>query len=147
MEVGKVVKPRGADGIIVARSPWVHRRARSLSFDSDGRNGAAAGQEECMKKVLALSLVAVFCAVVGLAQAQHNMDGKAVEGTISKVDMAGKTFVVKGADGKETTYSWNDTTKVQGTLKEGEMVHIKAVEKDGKMVASWVQVGKMEPKK
>src|SRR5262249_9180935 len=48
--------------------------------------------------------------------------------------------------GKETTYYWNDTTKVQGTLKEGEMVHIKSAEKDGKMTASWVHVGKMEPK-
>jgi hypothetical protein len=102
-------------------------------------------QEEFMKKVLALSVILAFCAVVGLAN-QH-MEGKAVEGTISKVDMAGKSFVVKTADGKETTFYWNDTTKLQGTLKEGEMVHIKAAEKDGKMTASWVHVGKMEPKK
>ncbi len=45
-----------------------------------------------MKKVLALSMVAVFCAVVGLA-GQH-MDGKAMEGTISKVEMAAKSMVV-----------------------------------------------------
>jgi hypothetical protein len=102
-------------------------------------------QEEFMKKVLALAVILGFCAVVGLAN-QH-MEGKAVEGTISKVDMAGKSFVVKTADGKETTFYWNDTTKLQGSLKEGEMVHLKAVEKDGKMWATGVHVGKMEPKK
>lgn len=98
-----------------------------------------------MKKVLALAVVAVFCAVVGLA-GQH-MDGKAISGTISKVDMAGKSMVVKTADGKETTIYWNDTTKVQGTPKEGEMVHVKAAEKDGKAWASSVHVGAMQPKK
>jgi Domain of unknown function (DUF5666) len=98
-----------------------------------------------MKKVLALAVIAVFCAVVGLAN--QPMEGKGVEGTISKVDMAGKSFVVKTADGKETTYYWNDTTKVQGTLKEGETVHVQAAEKDGKMWASAVHVGKLEPKK
>ena len=75
------------------------------------------------------------------------MDGKAVEGTITKVDMTGKSMVVKGADGKETTVYWNDITKVSGTVKESEMVHVKAADKDGKMWASWVHVGKMEPKK
>lgn len=98
-----------------------------------------------MKKVLALAVVAVFCAVVGLA-GQH-MDGKSISGTISKVDMAGKSMVVKTADGKETTIYWNDSTKVQGTPKEGEMVHVKAAEKDGKTWASSVHVGAMQPKK
>ena len=98
-----------------------------------------------MKKVLALAVVAVFCAVVGLAN-QH-MEGKSIAGTISKVDMAGKSMVVKTADGKETTIYWNDTTKLQGTPKEGEMVHVKASEKDGKAWATSVHVGKMEPKK
>ena len=96
-----------------------------------------------MKKVLALAVIAVFCAVVGLAN-QH-MEGKGVEGTITKVDMAGKSLVVKTADGKETTYYWSDTTKVQGTLKEGETVHVTAAEKDGKMWASALHVGKMAP--
>jgi len=98
-----------------------------------------------MKKVLALAVIAVFCAVVGLAN-QH-MEGKSIEGTISKVDMAGKSMVVKTADGKETTIYWNDATKLQGTPKEGEMVHVKAADKDGKSWASWVHVGAMQPKK
>jgi hypothetical protein len=88
--------------------------------------------------------VAVFCAVVGLAG--QNMDGKGISGTISKVDMTGKSMVVKAADGKETTIYWNDATKLQGTVKEGEMVHVKTTDKDGKAWATWVKVGKMEPK-
>jgi hypothetical protein len=60
--------------------------------------------------------------------------------------MAGKSMVVKGADGKETTLYWNDSTKLQGTPKEGEMVHYKAAEKDGKSTATWVHVGAMQPK-
>lgn len=98
-----------------------------------------------MKKVLALAVVAVFCAVVGLA-GQH-MSGTGISGTISKVDMAGKSMVVKAADGKETTVYWNDATRVQGTVKEGEMVHVKTTEKDGKAWATWLQIGKAEAKK
>lgn len=98
-----------------------------------------------MKKVLALAVVAVFCAVVGLA-GQH-VDGTGVSGTITKVDMTAKSMVVKTADGKDTTIYWNDATKVQGTPKEGEMVHVKTMDKDGKAWATWVHVGKMEPKK
>jgi hypothetical protein len=95
-----------------------------------------------MKKALALGLVLVFCAAVGLAHG-HN----ATEATITKVDMAGKSMVVKTADGKDMTIYWNDATKVQGTPKEGEIVHVKTTEKDGKTWATWVHVGKMEEKK
>jgi hypothetical protein len=97
-----------------------------------------------MRKVLALSLAAVFCLAVA-AYAGDPADGKKVEGTVSKVDMAAKTMVVKAADGTETTVYWNDTTKLEGgDLKEGQMVHVKAIEKDGKMWASWVHVGEMK---
>lgn len=99
-----------------------------------------------MKKALVLAVVAVFCAVVGLANEHGKMGGKSVEGTITKVDNAGKSIVVKTADGTETTVYWNDTTKVQGSLKEGETVHVKTSEKDGKVWATYVHVGKMEPK-
>jgi len=100
-----------------------------------------------MKKVLALVVVAVLCtAVFALAgDEKMKMEGKSMEGTISKVDMAGKMMVVKGADGKENTVYWNDSTKVEGgELKEGSLVHWKGTEKDGKMWASWVHVGEMK---
>jgi hypothetical protein len=91
-----------------------------------------------MKKALSLGLVLVFCATFALAH------GKATEATITKVDMAGKSMVVKTADGKDMTIYWNDATKLQGTPKEGELVHFTSTEKDGKATASWIHVGKME---
>ena len=104
-----------------------------------------------MKKVFALSLVAVLClAVVAVAgddkmAGKGKMDGKAMEGTITKLDMAGKMMMVKDSAGKESTVYWTDTTKVEGDeLKEGSMVHYKGAEKDGKMWATWVHVGEMK---
>ena len=100
-----------------------------------------------MKKVLALVAVAFLCtAVLALAgDDKMKMGGKSMEGTISKVDMAGKMMMVKSADGKENTIYWNDSTKVEGgELKEGSLVHWKGTEKDGKMWATWVHVGEMK---
>ena len=99
-----------------------------------------------MKKALALAVVIAMCAAVGLAGTGEHMDGKATEATITKLDMAGKSMVVKTAVGKDMTIYWNDATKVQGTLKEGETVHVKTSEKDGKTWATWVHVGKLESK-
>jgi YD repeat-containing protein len=105
-----------------------------------------------MKKVLALAAVAFVCAALIAVAGDDKMGskgkmGKAAEGTITKVDMAGKMMMVKDADGKETEVYWNDSTKVQGEeLKEGAKVHYKATEKDGKMWATWVHVGEMKGK-
>lgn len=104
-----------------------------------------------MKKILALSVVAVLCAVVVLAgdekMGDKKMGGKTMEGTISKMDSAGKMMMVKDSAGKETAVYWNDSTKVAGDeMKEGAMVHWKGMEKDGKMWATWVHVGEMKHK-
>ncbi len=95
-----------------------------------------------MKKALALGLVFVFCAAVGLANGSHH----STEATITKVDMASKSMDVKTTDGKDMTIYWGNSTKLQGTPKEGETVHFKSMEKDGKSMASWIHVGKMEAK-
>jgi hypothetical protein len=98
-----------------------------------------------MKKILALSVVAVLCAVVVLAGDQKV--GKTNEGAITKVDMAAKMMMVKNAAGKETAVYWNDATKVAGDeIKEGSMVHWSGEVKDGKMWATWVHVGEMKKK-
>ena len=101
-----------------------------------------------MKKVFALSLVAVLCIAVVAVAGDDKMaakDGKSMEGTISKVDMAGKMMMVKDSAGKESAVYWNDTTKVEGgEVKEGSMVHYKGSMKDGKMWASWVHIGEMK---
>ena len=69
-----------------------------------------------------------------------------MEGTISKVDMAGKMMMVKDTAGKESTPCTGTTRpRSQGDeMKEGSMVHCKGVEKDGKMWATWVHVGEMK---
>lgn len=96
-----------------------------------------------MKKVLTLAVALVFCAAVGLAHGKHG--GTAA--TISKVDMASKSMVVKTADGKEMTIYWNDTTRLRGSeLKEGETIHFRSSDKDGKTWATSVYVG-AKPKK
>ena len=99
-----------------------------------------------MKKILALSVVVALCTVVMLAGDEKM--GKMNEGTISKMDMAGKMMMVKDATGKESTVYWNDATKVSGDeMKEGALVHWMGMEKDGKMWATKVHVGEMAMKK
>lgn len=96
-----------------------------------------------MKRVLALAAVFAFVAAIGLANAEHGK-GNATEATITKLDSAGKSMVVKTADGKEMTIYWNESTKVKGELKEGETIHVRTSEKDGKTWATSVHVGKMK---
>jgi len=96
-----------------------------------------------MKKVLALAVALGFCAAIGLAGGGDHK-GKSTEATITKLDSAGKSMVVKTTDGKEMTIYWNDDTKLQGTLKEGETIHVKTADKDGKTFATWVHVGAMK---
>ena len=101
-----------------------------------------------MRKILALSFVAVLVAVVSLAGDEKMGDKKAMgkvnEGEITKLDMAGKMMMVKDSSGKETAVYWNDSTKTAGDeMKEGVKVHWTGSEKDGKMWATWVHVGEM----
>ena len=95
-----------------------------------------------MRKVLLLSVVVVFCAAIGLASSGDK--GGATEATITKLDMASKSMVVKTTGGQEMTVYWDDSTKLEGVLKEGETVHVKTTEKDGKTWATWVHVGAMK---
>jgi hypothetical protein len=103
-----------------------------------------AAKEERMKKVLALSVAAVLClSLVALAGGDKYKEAK--QGTISKVDIGGKTLMVKDTQGNETALYWDDSTKVEGgELKEGETIHFKAKEKDGKLHANWIHVGEMK---
>ena len=95
-----------------------------------------------MKKVLSLAVALVFCAAIGLAHGK----GGGMSGTITKLDQAGKSMVVKNAEGKEMTIYWNDQTKLSGDpLKEGAKVHFKSSEKDGKAWAQSVWVGEGKP--
>lgn len=100
-----------------------------------------------MKKVIGIAVAVMLCvSLVALAGGDKGA-GK-MGGTISKLDTAEKMMVVTDKDGKEWSIYWNDATKVEGgELKEGEPVHFKAAEADGKMWATWLHVGKMEASK
>ena len=103
------------------------------------------------KKILALSVVAVLCAVVSLAGDEKTGDkkpmGKMNEGTITKLDTAGKMMMVKDATGTEKAVYWSEKTAVSGDeMKEGSMVHWAGAEKDGKTWATKVHVGEMKMK-
>ena len=63
-------------------------------------------------------------------------------GSVSSVDDKAMSFVVKSADGKDTTVFWNKDTKVTGAkaLAAGQNVTVTWMEKDGKNWASAVKV-------
>ena len=62
------------------------------------------------------------------------------------VESGAKEVTWLRADGKEMTIYWNESTKVKGELKEGETVHVRTSDKDGKTWATSVHVGKMKKK-
>jgi hypothetical protein len=98
-----------------------------------------------MKRFAAISLV-VFFALTAVAFAEHDkMDGKKMSGKITKVDNDQKMMIVTDKSSKEWTIYWNADTKVEGAApSEGAMVWFKAMEKDGKMWATWVKTGDMK---
>src|SRR5438105_847906 len=67
--------------------------------------------------------------------------GYALSGTVARVDAAAKTFVVRGAGGRETALVRTDATKVRGgVLKVGDRVAVRWLERDGKKVATSVRI-------
>jgi len=104
-----------------------------------------------MKKVGFLALTAVLVlatAAVAIPQSAQDKpadnpsasQSKAVRGTITSVDNAAKSFVVKDANGTETTVFWNDATRLSGELATGSMVVVQSAMQDGKTVATAIQV-------
>ena len=68
--------------------------------------------------------------------------GYSLSGTITAVDEAQKTFVVKNPAGKETKLVWTSATTVSGgTLKVGEKATLRYLDKDGKHIATSVSLG------
>jgi photosystem II stability/assembly factor-like uncharacterized protein len=98
-----------------------------------------------MKRVLAVCAVAVLClsAIAVAAPDDNPKTDTTLSGTISRVDMAGKSMVVKDSAGKETTVYWTDSTTVDGgELREGTPVKLSVTDKDGKTWANSIQVAK-----
>ena len=88
-----------------------------------------------MKKACAFSLAALLC-ISALVVAGG------LDGTIRQLNREEKWMSVADASGHETRIYWNDATRVEGgDLKEGRSVSVKAIPKDGKLLATWVRVG------
>ena len=110
-----------------------------------------------LKKAVALAVATVLGVALG-ALAQEPRDPKMTPGselkagTVTRLDSDTKMITVKtagkegvpGADAKELTLYWDQATKVEGTLREGELIHFRAAEKDGKTVATFIRVGKVD---
>jgi hypothetical protein len=110
-----------------------------------------------MRKILAVALIALFGVSMGafaFADEAKGMSGDVKVGTITKVDPTGKAMIVTATpkdgspasqDARPITIYWTETTKMDGaSLREGEVVHFRATDRDGKTVATWIHVGKME---
>src|SRR6266446_4837962 len=104
-----------------------------------------------LKKAVALAVATVLGVALG-ALAQEPRDPKMKAGTVTRLDSDTRMITVKtagkegvpGADAKELTLYWDQATKVEGTLREGELIHFRAAEKDGKTVATFIRVGKVD---
>lgn len=109
-----------------------------------------------MKSVVVLSSALLIGSGVA-AFAQHEKETASSKsdlkaGVVTQLDTAGRMLTLKtapkaSADGANLTIYWDDATKVEGTLKEGEQVQVRAIEKSGKTVATWIRVGKADPTK
>ena len=56
------------------------------------------------------------------------------KGTIMKMDKDAKMMTLKSSKGKEMTMYWDDSTKVEGDMKEGSMATVHYMKHDGKMM-------------
>ena len=71
--------------------------------------------------------------------------GMMFKGEVANVDMAAKMMTVKGKKG-DMTFDVS-RAKMKGEAKAGDMVTVKYMEKDGKMMASSVHMGKAKKMK
>jgi hypothetical protein len=117
-------------------------RPESCKLLSNGYGGLATGKPPLskgvqMKKAFVISLAVMLClSAIALAADNDKSMSKSLQGTITRVDTASKTLVVRETSGTETTVYWDDTTRVVGDLKEGSSVQLTTTERDGKSFAS-----------
>ncbi|HTR01962.1 MAG TPA: hypothetical protein VMN82_02110 [Thermoanaerobaculia bacterium] len=104
-----------------------------------------------MKKVLLSAAIASALSVAALAQDAPNPRGDAqrmqsqaaatIHGSVTSVDNASRSFVVKDdGTGKESTVYWDGTTKMNGDLKVGSMVYVQITDASGKSMATTIDI-------
>ena len=80
-------------------------------------------------------------AAPGATPEKQKSHGYGVSGTITRVDEATKTFVVKTAAGKETALVRTTATKINGEApKAGDRVAVRWLEHDGRKVATSIRI-------
>ncbi|HET7433785.1 MAG TPA: hypothetical protein VFN10_03630 [Thermoanaerobaculia bacterium] len=90
--------------------------------------------------VAVCGLVAV-AATTGRGAVAPRSHGDEISGTVSVVDAAARTFVLRDAQGKTTRVAWTDATKVLGgTLTAGEAAVVRYMVKNGRSVATSVKI-------
>jgi hypothetical protein len=101
-----------------------------------------------MKRItLALAVVFSFLALSAFAAntpAKAASHGTEIKGTVASLDDSAKSFVLN-ASGKDDTIYWTTATKVHGgPLKATQNVVVRAMEKDGKWIATSIKVEPMK---
>ena len=98
-----------------------------------------------MKRFLTLFLSAMVCTGAVLFADEMKKDDSmksgmksekmmTAQGTIMKMDKDAKMMTMKSSKGKEMTMYWDDSTKVEGDMKEGSMAKVHYMMHDGKMM-------------
>jgi hypothetical protein len=99
-----------------------------------------------MRKLVAVAVAAILLIVfptLGLAKEAHKGTGTPhVSGTITAWDDATKQGTVTDSANKQTTFGWNDQTKVEGTPKVGEHASVSYTkDASGKRMATHIHIG------
>jgi hypothetical protein len=90
---------------------------------------------------LLVGFAATKARAVPTPTAKPKSHGNALSGTVMRIDDAARTFLIRNAAGKETTLIRTNATRVQGgTLKAGDRVAVRWLERDGKKVATSVRI-------
>ncbi len=96
-----------------------------------------------MRKSLAVSLLLAVSVSLAAAFAEAAEPARTVIGTVARVQASARTVVVTVADGTESTFVWNDETKISGTLSPGARVTVRYTPGvDGTNVAQQITVAR-----
>ncbi len=96
-----------------------------------------------MRKIGTACLVAgtLLISFSGASPSHVKTHGVALSGTVSTMNFAAKTFVVRDSAGRDTSLVWTDATKVTGgALKAGQNVTLRYLVKDKKNIATSVKI-------
>ena len=103
-----------------------------------------------MRRIFALGALAALClGTVASAQEARSQGTEAIQtfkGTVESVNPQQKTLLLEDTSGTAEAVSWDSSTALQGgEPKEGQSVEVSAVKRDGRTVATRIQVLAAKP--